>query len=175
MEPSPKPAERERARSRGCPGGSAGLSWAALRRALLCARPARVRGEQRVLALAVCGGRSDTPCNTGRRVAGAPREQVAFQPPNREDRTVGSWVRVAGRETRDPRAELWRAGEAGTIRLWWERNVAERRWPRWLRDAGPCGQCHRAQEKARIPNAQTWVGHQAGRHNRGSMQGGWSL
>lgn len=81
---------------------------------------------QRVLALAVCGGRSDTPCNTGRRVAGAPREQVAFQPPNREDRTVGSWVRVAGRETRDPRAELWSAGEAGTIRLWWERNVAQR-------------------------------------------------
>lgn len=39
--------------------------------------------------------------------------------------------------------------------------------------AGPWGQCHHAQEKPALLNAQTALGHQAWGHNGGSMQGGW--
>lgn len=41
-----------------------------------------------------------------------------------EDRAAGSWVQVAGRETRDFKVRLGSAREAGVAGLWWERGLA---------------------------------------------------
>lgn len=51
---------------------------------------------------------------------GAPPEQVAFQPTNREDRAVGSWVQVAGRETREPQGRALEGWGGEAVGLWGE-------------------------------------------------------
>lgn len=77
------------------------------------------------------GGRQTPPgqhrvavSKTGRRGVGILPEQVAFQPMDGEDRAAGSWVQVAGRETRDFKVRLGSARKAGVAGLWWERGLA---------------------------------------------------